>query len=153
MDEDEELDARVGEARLDGAPAREAEDDHSGEVGVVELVDRDVALVDQDVAVAVDHPVGRLAVRDTGSGALDHQHLGLDVLRGVPLRPPDHLERERDQGRAEEHYEERHDPRGAASVALPARPVRLRLSTSTPTTATRRTRRWPSRPRTGPTAI
>ncbi len=84
--EDEELDPCVGEARLDPAPAREAEDDHAGQVGVVELVDRHVVLVDEDVAVAVDHLVGLLAVGDPRPCPLDDHHLGLDVLGGV--RPP-----------------------------------------------------------------
>ena len=62
-----------------------------GQVGVVELVDRLGVLVDEDVAVAVDHPVGVLAVGGPDAGLLHHQHLGLDVEGGVALgapRPP-----------------------------------------------------------------
>ena len=108
-----------------------------GQVGVVELVDRLGALVDEDVPVAVDHPVGVLAVGGPGPGLLDHQHLGLDVQGGVALRAPDHLEGQRHHGGPEQDDEEGHDPGGPPTVAVAARPVRPRRGRPpAPTTAT-----------------
>ena len=46
-------------------------------------------------------------------GALHDRHLGLDVGRPPPgLGPPQHLERQRQEGGAQEHHEEDHRPRG-----------------------------------------
>ena len=145
--EDEELDPRVGEARLDRAPAREAEDDHPGEVRVVELVDRDVALVDQDVAVAVDHLVRRPC-------------RGRPGLR--PARPPPPRagraaaafpsDRQTTSSESGTRVAPKRTIRNATILAVRERRRIRPIGPSPapgprrPTTATRPTRRWPWRP-------
>ena len=103
--------SRASPLRIAGEP----EDDHPRQVGVVELVGRLGRLMDDDVAVAVDHPVGIVAGGGAGPGLLDHHHLGLDVQGGFALRAPDDLHGQGDDGGPEQHDEEGDDPGGLAA--------------------------------------
>ena len=88
---------------------------HPGQIGVVQLVDGLGVLVDEDVPVPVDHPVGILAVGGPDPGLLHHHHLGLDVEGGVALRAPDDLQGQWDDGGPEQDDEEGDHPGRAAS--------------------------------------
>ncbi len=106
------LDAAVA---LDAGKAREAEDDHSRQVGVVELVGRLGGLVDEEVTVPVDHPVGVLSVGGPDAGPFDDQHLGLHMLRGIALRGPDDLEAQGHDGGAHHGHGKGHHAQGPTS--------------------------------------
>ena len=121
--EHQELDAGVGQLRFHLAAGGEPEQDHAGQVGVVELVGGLVVGVDHDMPVAVDHPVGILAVGGAGAGLLHHDDLGLDMLGRVSLRAPDHLQGQGDQRGPEEDDEEGDHPGRTPGPVGRARPA------------------------------